>query len=68
MATDNPMTYEAFLSLAGDVGLDTNQDTGGDHMQELYSYVKAVLASLRSLDDLDVSQTEPDMAFMPFRE
>ena len=64
MAADNPMTYDAFLSLAREAGLDS----GDAHMEELYSYVKAVLASLRSLNDLDVSQAEPDMAFMPFRE
>ena len=63
MASDNPMTYDAFLSLANEAGLDT----GDAHMEELYSYVTAVLASLRSLNELDVSQVEPDMAFMPFR-
>ena len=68
MATDTTMTYDAFLSLAKDVGLDTSPETGEPHMQELYSYVKAVLASLRSLDGLDVSHAEPDMAFLPFRE
>ena len=64
MAADSPMTYDAFPSLAQQAGLDA----GDAHMEELYSYVKAVLASLRSLNDLDVSQTEPDMAFMPLRE
>ena len=68
MAADTTMTYEAFLSLAKDAGLDARQENGESHMQELYSYVTAVLASLRSLDGLDVSQAEPDMAFMPFRE
>ena len=68
MAADIPMTYDAFLSLASEAGLEVDPDTGGAHMEELYSYVKAVLASLRSLNDLDVSQAEPDMAFMPFRD
>ena len=68
MAADNPMTYDAFLSLAQNAGLDIGPGAGDAHMEELYSYVKAVLASLRSLNDLDVSQAEPDMAFMPFRE
>ena len=67
MVTESPMTYDAFLSLAKDAGLDTTSSQGGSHMEELYSYVNAVLSSLRSLDDLDVSQAEPDMAFMPFR-
>lgn len=64
MSADSPMTYDAFLSLAKETGLDA----GDAHMEELYYYVKAVLASLRSLNELDVSQVEPDMAFMPFRE
>ena len=68
MAADSPMTYDAFLSLAQQAGLDAGLDAGDAHMEELYSYVKAVLASLRSLNGLDVSQTEPDMAFMPLRE
>ena len=68
MAADSPMTYDAFLSLAQEAGLDTSSGTGEAHMEELYSYVKAVLASLRSLNGLDLSQAEPDMAFMPFRE
>ena len=68
MADDIPMTYDAFLSLAREAGLKTGLEPGDAHMEELYSYVKAVLASLRSLDDLDVSRAEPDMAFMPFRE
>ena len=68
MADDSPMTYDAFLSLAREAGLEMASETGGAHMEELYSYVKAVLTSLRSLGDLDVSQVEPDMAFMPFRE
>ena len=68
MATDSPMTYEAFLSLAQQAGLPVSLGSDDTHMEELYSYVKAVLDSLRSLNELDVSQVEPDMAFMPFRE
>ncbi|PKB63472.1 MAG: hypothetical protein BZY80_06805 [SAR202 cluster bacterium Io17-Chloro-G2] len=68
MAAESPMTYDAFLSLANESGLDVGSGAGNAHMEELYSYVKAVLASLRSLNELDVSQVEPDMAFMPFRE
>ena len=67
MAADSPMTYDAFLSLAQNAGLDIGSGAGDAHMEELYSYVKAVLASLRSLNELDVSQAEPDMAFTPFR-
>ena len=68
MAAENPMTYDAFLSLARESGLDAGSGTGNAHMEELYSYVNAVLASLRSLNELDVSQVEPEIAFMLFRE
>ena len=68
MADNSPMTHDAFISLAQEAGLETESETGAAHMEELFSYVKAVLDSLRSLDDLDVSQAEPDMAFMPFRQ
>ena len=68
MAADTPMTYDAFLSLAQEAGLDTKSDAATAHMEELYSYVNAVLASLRSLNAMDLSQAEPDMAFLPDRE
>ena len=64
MASETPLTYESFLTLARDAGLDTGPDADQDHLQELYSYVKPVLASLRSLDSIDVSQVEPDMSFV----
>ena len=64
MATQSPMGREAFLRLAADAGLDADSA----HMDELFPYVQAVLDSLRSLNDLDVTAIEPDMAFEPHRE
>ena len=64
MATQSPMGRDAFLRLAADAGLDTDSA----HMDELFPYVQAVLDSLRSLHDLDVTAVEPDMAFEPHRE
>ena len=68
MAPDSPMTYDAFLCLAREAGLDTTSVTAEAHMDELYSYVNSVLASLRALDALNCSQAEPDMAFLPERD
>ena len=64
MATPSPMGREEFLRLAAATGL--NADSA--HMDELFSYVQAVLDGLRSLQDLDVTAIEPDMAFEPHRE
>ncbi len=64
MATPTPMSKEAFSRLAADAGL--NPET--PHMDELFPYVQAVLDSLKSLHDLDVTAFEPDMAFEPHRE
>ena len=68
MAPDSPMTYDAFLGLAREAGLDTTSVTAEAHMEELYSYVNSVLTSLRALDALDCNQVEPDMAFLPERD
>jgi Asp-tRNA(Asn)/Glu-tRNA(Gln) amidotransferase C subunit len=56
-----PLTREAFLYLAQEAGLDT----ASPHMEELYPYVQNVLASIQSLNELDVAEAEPDMAFIP---
>ena len=64
MATQSPMGREAFLRLAADAGMNADSP----HMDELFPYVQAVLDSLRSLHDLDVTAIEPDMAFEPHRE
>ena len=61
MPTKNPLTREAFIYLAGQAGLDTSDP----HLEELFPYVQSVLASLESLQEIDVAGTEPDMAFIP---
>ena len=67
MASESPLTYETFLTQAKDAGLKTGSDADQAHLQELYSYLKPVLASLRSLDNIGVSQAEPDMSFVHHR-
>ncbi len=61
MTNDNPLTREAFLYLAKEAGLNS----AGPHMDELLGYVRNVLDSIRPLRDIDVGDTEPDMAFIP---
>ena len=64
MPGGTPLTPEAFLYLAREAALDT----ASPHMDELYEYVRNVLAGLQSLDRLDVDGIEPDMAFIPAQE
>ena len=68
MTPDSPISFDTFLGLAQEAGLDTTSITAEAHMEELYSYVNSVLASLRALDALDCNQVEPDMAFLPERD
>ncbi len=62
MSPENPLTRDAFIYLARQAGLDTSDP----HLEELYPYVQSVLASVESLQEIDVAGTEPDMAFIPF--
>ena len=64
MALENPLTYETFLTLAKDAGLSTGSDADQVHLQELYAYLEPVLTGFRALDQIDVSQAEPDMTFV----
>jgi Asp-tRNA(Asn)/Glu-tRNA(Gln) amidotransferase C subunit len=64
MPEGSPLTQEAFLHLAKEAGLDVNSP----HMDELYPYVREVLAGFEPLKGLDVADAEPDMAFIPPQE
>ena len=64
MTHGNPLTWEAFIFLAGEAGLDP-QDP---HMEELHPYVRSVLADLADLHEIDTGEAEPDMAFVPSRQ
>jgi Asp-tRNA(Asn)/Glu-tRNA(Gln) amidotransferase C subunit len=52
------LSKEAFLKIAEVSGLDTTDR----HMEELYSFVQGVLASLKDVEELDLTGMEP---FMP---
>jgi hypothetical protein len=64
MPNADPLTHEAFLTLASAAGLDT----ASTHLEELYTFVQATLAGLKSLGEIDVAGAEPDMAFLPAPE
>ena len=61
MSQEQPLSREAFLSIAAAAGIDAS----GTHGDELYSVVQGTLAGLASLKDIDVAGAEPDMAFIP---
>lgn len=61
MPEEGQLSRDAFMYLAKAAGLDVESD----HMNELYPYVQSMLKSIESLQDLDVSDAEPDMAFQP---
>lgn len=64
MAEGERLSQEAFLSQAAAAGIEVS----GAHGEELFAFVLNTLVTLESLKELDVSATEPDMAFMPLRE
>ena len=64
MAITEDLSKEDFLNMARMVGLDTS-DTA--HMDELYPFVRASLRSLVPLNDIDVSEAEPETVYLPER-
>ena len=61
MPDDAPISRQAFDEAAARLDI-----AGTDaHMDELYNQLRSVLAGAASLRNLDVSDTEPDMAFIP---
>ena len=61
MPDDSPISRQAFEEAAARLGI-----AGADaHMDELYNQLRGVLTGTASLRNLEVSGTEPDMAFIP---
>lgn len=61
MPDDAPISRQTFDEAAARLGI-----SGSDaHMDELYGQLRGVLAGTQSLLQIDVSGTEPDMAFNP---
>ena len=61
MPDEAPISRQAFEETAARLGIAGTSD----HMDELYSQLQGVLSGTLSLMEIDVSGTEPDMAFIP---
>ena len=61
MAIGQEITKEQFQEMAKAAGLDLNSP----HMEELFPIVRATLRGLGSINQLDLSQVEPEMVYMP---
>ena len=61
MPNDAIISRQAFDEAAARLGISGT----ADHMDELYSQLQGVLAGTAALRNVDVSDTEPDMAFIP---
>ncbi len=61
MAIGEEMTKEQFQEMAKAAGLDLNSP----HMEQLFPIVRATLRGLGSINQLDLSQVEPEMVYMP---
>ena len=61
MANGKPLTREEFDSMAAQLGISGEPA----YLDELFSQVRGIVAGSDSLRQLDVSNTEPDMVFVP---
>jgi Asp-tRNA(Asn)/Glu-tRNA(Gln) amidotransferase C subunit len=59
------MSKEMFLRIAEVSGLDVKDEA---HMEELYTYLQGVLPGLRKVDELDLTNVEPAMVYIPPKE
>ena len=66
MPDEHPMSKDTFLGIAEASGLDVKDEA---HMDELYSYyILNVAPSLKALDELDLTDVEPTMIYIPPKE
>ncbi len=61
MPDDPVISRQSFDEAAARLGISGTPD----HMDELYSQLQGVLAGTAALRNIDVTGTEPDMAFRP---
>ena len=64
MQEDRILDENSFKYLSAQGGLPEDES----HAAELLSFVRSILASMKSLRNLDVAGLEPDMKFIPHRE
>ena len=66
MTTQEGMDRETFDRPGGSAaGLDLGETA---HMDELYTYVRSLVASLKPLRDMDLEGVEPATAYFPPRD
>ena len=66
MPDEHPMSKDTFLGIAEASGLDVKDEA---HMDELYSYyIRNVAPGLKALDELDLTDVEPAMIYIPPKE
>jgi hypothetical protein len=61
---DTTLSKEAFFSISEASGLDVSDP----HMDELYAFVLKILRTLRSIDSIELRDTEPLPTFVPHQE
>lgn len=61
MPEDASISRQSFDETAARLGISGT----ASHMDELFQQVQGVLAGTEALRNIDVSDTEPDMAFRP---
>ena len=64
MARRHELSKETFLQMAEAMGLDSK----APHMDDLYAHLQNILKGLAPLDELDLTDVEPDMIFIPTQE
>ena len=66
MPDEHPMSKDTFLGIAEASGLDVKDEA---HVDELYFYYTLNVApSLKALDELDLTDVEPAMIYIPPKE
>ena len=65
MPDHGSLTKEIFLRMAEAAGLDVSDES---HMEELYTFLQAVLPGLKAVDELDLTGAEPAVTFTLTKE
>ncbi len=65
MTTEGGIDKETFIRMAGVAGLDTDDLA---HLEELHAYVQSVLPSLKAIKELDLTNVEPTLVYLPPKE
>lgn len=64
LTKQGPSSKETFLRIAEEAGLDTD----ASHLEDLYNYLKSLLPTLKTIENLDLAGLEPFMPSLKKRE